>query len=301
MGVRAELSTQWRNGGSLVRLLLINVGVFLLIHAVGLMFFIVQRPEPDLLRWLASTSDLGLLARSPWTVVTYMFTHYDLFHLFFNMLMLWFSGRLFGDLLGGKRLAGNYLLGGLAGLALYIISFNLFPAFTRFAAGSSILGASAAVMAVFVGIAAYSPDLVVNLLFFGQVRLKWLALIYVAIDLISLKQMSNSGGHIAHLGGALYGYLAAVQLKRGGGDWSLAFVLGLERIAGLVPRFKRERMRVARGGRPRVRVMRDEEWNASRRARQERIDAILDKISRSGYDSLSKEERDTLFKASHEK
>jgi membrane associated rhomboid family serine protease len=300
MGVRDELSMQWRNGGSLVRLLLINVGVFLWIHAIGLVFFIIQYPEPDILRWLASTSDLGRLVRTPWTVITYMFTHYDVFHLFFNMLMLWFSGRLFGDLLGGKRLAGNYILGGLAGLALYIISFNLFPAFTRFAAGSSILGASAAVMAVFVGIAAYAPDLEVNLLFFGRVRLKWLALIYVVIDLISLKQMVNSGGHIAHLGGALYGYLAAMRLKRSGGDWSLAFVQALERMAGFLP-IRSRRLRVAKSGRERVRVMKDEEWNASRRARQERIDAILDKISRSGYDSLTKEERDTLFKASHEK
>ena len=124
MGLRDELSTQWRNGGSLVRIILINVGVFLWIHAIGLIYFLFQRPEPDLLRWLMSTSDLGRLARTPWTVITYMFTHFEVFHLLFNMIILWFGGRLFADLLGGKRLTGNYNLGGLSGLALYIISFN---------------------------------------------------------------------------------------------------------------------------------------------------------------------------------
>ena len=300
MGVRDDLAMQWRTGGTLVRLLLVNIGVFLGIHIVGLLYFITGHTEPDLSRWLRSTSDLDTLIRTPWTVVTYMFTHEGLMHLFFNLLMLYFSGRLFGDLLGGKRLLGNYLLGGLAGLALYIISYNTLPAFERFAAGSTILGASAAVMAVFVGIAAYQPDMVVNLLFLGPVRLKYVALIYVVIDLISVRQGANSGGHIAHLGGALYGYLAAGQLKKGS-DWSGGFVDLLERI-GSVFSFKRgSKLRVAKSGRGRVTVAADTAWNASRKAKQERVDTILDKISRSGYDSLTKEEKDFLFRASHEK
>ena len=300
MGVRDDLAMQWRTGGTLVRLLLLNIGVFLCIHLIGLLYFITGHAEPDLSRWLRSTSDLDSLIRTPWTVITYMFTHEGLMHLFFNLLMLYFSGRLFGDLLGGKRLLGNYLLGGLAGLALYIISYNTLPVFERFAAGSTILGASAAVMAVFVGIAAYQPDMVVNLLFLGPVRLKYVALIYVVIDLISVRQGANSGGHIAHLGGALYGYLAAGQLKKGS-DWSGSFVDLLQRI-GSVFTFKRgPKLRVAKSGRGRVTVAADADFNAGRKAKQERVDTILDKISRSGYDSLSKEEKDFLFRASHEK
>lgn len=299
MGVRDELTMQWRTGGTLMRLLLLNIGVFLLIHLIGLLYFMTGNAEPDLTRWLRSTSDLHTLARTPWTVITYMFTHEGVMHLLFNMLMLYFSGRLFGDLLGGKRLLGNYLLGGVAGLALYVISYNTLPVFERFAAGSTILGASAAVMAVFVGIAAYHPDMIVNLMFFGPVRLKYVALVYVLIDLISVRQGANSGGHIAHLGGALYGYLAAGQLRKGH-DWSLGFVGLLERISGLFRSARRSPLRVAKSPRERVRVTSDTDWNAGRKAKQERVDAILDKISRSGYDSLTKEEKDFLFRASHE-
>ena len=300
MTLRDELTMQWRTGGALTRLLLVNIGVFLAIHLVGLLFFLTGNAEPDLTRWLRSTSDLPMLLRTPWTVVTYMFTHEAVFHLFFNMLMLYFGGRLFGDLLGGKRLLGNYLLGGLAGLLLYIISYNTLPAFERFAAGSTILGASAAVMAVFVGIASYQPEMVVNLMFFGGVRLKYLAIIYVVIDLISIRQGGNSGGHIAHLGGALYGHLAAQQLKKGK-DWSLGFVRVLDRIGALFTFKRAGRMRVERVSRRKAHAMADAEFHASKRAKQERIDAILDKISRSGYDSLSKDEKDILFRASHEK
>lgn len=296
MGIRDDVSMHWRTGGATVRLILINLGVFLLYHAVGLVLFLLGLKEPDLLQWFMATSHLPTLALRPWTVVTYMFTHEAVFHILFNLLMLWFSGRLFEDLLGPRRLVGNYLLGGLFGLALYVLAYNLFPPFQRFAAGSTILGASAAVMGVFIGIAAYRPDMVVHLLLFGAVRLKWIALIYVAIDLISIRQGSNSGGHIAHLGGALLGYLTAVQLKRGR-DMSVAFIGLFEGAWDLLSGRKARRLKVAHRGR--VAVMADE-VPTHKRDKQARVDAILDKISRSGYDSLSKEEKDFLFKASHD-
>ncbi|MBL8010035.1 MAG: rhomboid family intramembrane serine protease [Flavobacteriales bacterium] len=296
MGIRDDVSMHWRTGGAAVRLILINLGVFLVYHAVGLVLFLTGTPEPDLLKWMMATSHLPSLALRPWTVVTYMFTHADVFHIFFNLLMLWFSGRLFEDLLGPKRLLGNYLLGGLFGLALYVLAYNLFPPFQRFATGSTILGASAAVMGVFIGIAAYRPDMVVHLLLFGAVRLKWIALIYVVIDLVSIRQGSNSGGHIAHLGGALLGYLTAVQLRRGR-DIASAFIGWFEGAWDLLSGRKARRLKVAHRGR--VAVMADQA-PAHKRDKQARVDAILDKISRSGYDSLSKEEKDFLFKASHE-
>lgn len=293
-GLRNDLMTQWRTGGMLTRLILINVGVFLTFHLIGLIFFLFGTAEPDLMRWLMSTSHLPTLATRPWTVLTYMFLHGDLFHIFFNMLVLYFAGRIFQDLLGGRRLLGNYLLGGLLGLALYVLAYNTLPVFQRFAMGSSILGASAAVMAVFIGIAAYRPDLVVNLLLLGPVRLKYIALVYVVIDLISIRHGANSGGHIAHLGGALYGFVSARQLARGN-DWSLRFVELLDRIAGSFRRRKGSRLRVSHRSAQRSR--REAE---GRREKQARVDAILDKISRSGYDSLSKEEKDFLFRASND-
>ena len=279
----------------LMRLILLNVGTFVVLRLLDLVFFLFGAEGPDLSRWLMSTSDPALLLRTPWTVVTYMFTHWDLFHIFFNLLILWFIGRIFEDLLGGKRLLGNYLMGGFTGLALYVLSYNFLPAFERYAQGSTIMGASGAVMAVFVGLATYRPDLRIHLLLFGAVRLKWLALIYVTIDLIGIRQGGNSGGHIAHLGGALYGYLAARQLTKGR-DWSLTVAEAIGAIGrGLTPR-KGARLKVAKRPSRDIRE-RDAEHRSAQRDKQARVDAILDKIGRSGYDSLSKEEKDFLFKA----
>lgn len=290
----ADLKTQWRTGGMVVRLILVNVAVFVLLHLIDLPFWAMRRDGPDLLRWLVGTSNVSALAHRPWTVVTYMFTHWEFMHIFFNMLMLWFMGRLFEDLLGGRRLLGNYILGGLAGFLLYLVSYNGLPVFEGYAEGSSILGASAAVMGVVVGIAAYRPDYEVRLLLFGIVKLKWIVIVLVVIDLVSVRTSGNSGGHLAHLGGALYGFLASTQLRQGS-DWSLGFVNFLDKLRSPFMR-KGPRLRVAK--RPsRVTVDKDAAFNAAKRDKQARVDAILDKISRSGYDSLSKDEKDFLFKA----
>ncbi|MBK8497916.1 MAG: rhomboid family intramembrane serine protease [Flavobacteriales bacterium] len=294
MGLIDDLKLQWRNGGMVVRLLLINAAVFVALHLIDLPFWAMRREGPGLLGYLVSTSNLHALPWRPWTVVTYMFTHWEFMHLFFNMLMLWFMGRIFEDLLGGKRLLGNYILGGLAGFAFYLISYNLLPVFDGYADGSTILGASAAVMGVLLGIATYRPDYEVRLLLFGTVKLKWIAVVLLVIDLVSVRSSGNSGGHLAHLGGAAYGILASMQLRQGR-DWSLAFVNLLDRMRSPFMR-KGPRLRVEK--RPgRAASERDAAFNAAKRDKQARVDAILDKISRSGYDSLSKEEKDTLFKA----
>lgn len=296
MGFQDDLQRQWRSGGMVVRLILVNAAVFLLLRVIDLPFWMMRSQGPEILPWLWSTSNMHALLYRPWTVVTYMFTHWDLMHVFFNMLMLWFLGRIFEDLLGGKRLLGNYILGGLSGFLLYLLGYNFLPVFQDYADASTILGASAAVMGVLIGIAAYRPDLEVHLLLFGAVKLKWIALALLVIDLVSVRSGSNSGGHLAHLGGALYGYLASMQLKRGS-DWSLAFVNGLSAIGNVFKRNKGPRLRVEKRPAPGA-TRTDASFNAAKRDKQERIDAILDKISRSGYDSLSKEEKDLLFKES---
>jgi membrane associated rhomboid family serine protease len=294
MGAREDIERQWRHGGVLVRLIIVNVAVFLVYHAVLFAFHLVGAEQPGLITYLASGSFLPWLMRRPWTVVTYMFTHEAPMHLFWNMVMLWTSGRLFADLLGERRLLGNYLLGGLSGFALYALCANV-AGLQRYAGSDVILGASAAVMGVFIGIAAFRPEMEVHLMFFGAVRLKYLAFIVLLLDLIGIRQGNNTGGHIAHLGGALYGYLAATRLKQGS-DWSLRFVDALARLAGV---FARPRMRVAKSSKRRMAVYATEGTDG-KRARQERVDSLLDKINRSGYDSLNKEEKDFLFRASNE-
>lgn len=300
MTIHDEIRLQWRTGGAVKRLLFINIGVFLVVQAVGLIGVLSQHPwwEEQVLEQLMGSGFPGVLLRHPWTVITYMFTHQGVMHILWNMLMFWFSGQLFQGLLGERRLVGNYLLGGIAGFAVYFLG-GMLPPDVNPGAGLPILGASAAVMSVFIGIATYQPDMEVGLMFAGQVKLKWVALFMLAIDLIAIKQGDNTGGHLAHLGGALYGFLAATKLKQGS-DWSLAFVNGLVRIGGLFRGNRGPRMRVAKRMEQRRRLVPDEDLNAARKQKQDRVDAILDKISRSGYDSLSKEEREFLFKASKE-
>lgn len=284
-----------------VRLILINVAVFLALFVIQLIMLGVAGTrigaeamrEYYVVQWLRSTSNLGELLYKPWTVFTYMFLHADIGHIFWNMIMLWFGGRMFQDLLGDKRLLGNYLLGGLCGFVLFVLSQNLFPGIHG-GYTSGIQGASAAVLSVFVGIAAYRPDMIVNLILIGPVKLMYVAAVFVLLDFIGIGS-GDGVAHEAHLGGALYGFLAAQQLKRGN-DWSLGFVNFLERIWPFGRR-RTPKLRVEKSF-TRSAQRSDEAFNSTKREKQARVDGILDKISRSGYDSLSKEEKDFLFKAS---
>ncbi|MBX2973715.1 MAG: rhomboid family intramembrane serine protease [Flavobacteriales bacterium] len=304
MGIQDDLRMQWRTGGMVVRLLLINAAVFLGLLAIQLVLIGVAGDRMSALalrelyvvQWLRSTSDLGALLWKPWTVFTYMFLHTEIGHIFWNMILLWFGGRLFRDLLGDKRLLGNYLLGGLSGFALFALSQNLLPGLHG-GINSGIQGASAAVLSVFVGIAAYRPDMIVNLILIGPVKLMYVAAVFVLLDFVGIGS-GDGVAHEAHLGGALYGFLAAQQLKRGN-DWSLGFVNFLERLWPFGKR-RASKLRVEKSFVGRT-PKRDTDYNANKRAKQARVDGILDKISRSGYDSLSKEEKDLLFKASNGK
>ena len=302
MGLQDDLKMQWRSGGMVVRLILINVAVF-----VGLVLAYLlllpsggSGPMAEVLRdgyivqWLRSTADMKVLLYRPWTVVTYMFTHTGLGHIFWNMLLLWFGGRMFQDLLGGKRLLGHYLLGGLSGFVLFALASNLMPGLHGGASGPGIMGASAGVLSVFIGIAAYRPDMVVNLILIGPVKLMYVAAVFLLLDLVGIGS-GDGVAHEAHIGGALYGYLASRQLTHGR-DWSLGFVNALE---SLFTPFKRKRSKLRVEKRfSHSTVRSDESFNVAKKNKQARVDAILDKISRSGYDSLSKEEKDILFKAS---
>ncbi|MCB0763766.1 MAG: rhomboid family intramembrane serine protease [Flavobacteriales bacterium] len=300
MSVQDELRTQWRAGGMVVRIILVNVAVFLALLLAYLLFLIPAGGRGDVamalrdhyvVQWLRTTSDLGDLLIRPWTAITYMFTHTGVGHIFWNMVMLWFGGRLFQDLLGGKRLLGHYLLGGLAGFMLFVVINNIIPGVPY---KPVVLGASAGVMSVFIGIAAYRPHMMVNLILIGPVKLMYVAAVFLILDLSGIGT-GDGVAHEAHIGGALYGLLAARQLARGK-DMSLGFVNGLERITAGLFRKRGPKMRVEKRY-TRSAAGSDAAYNASKKAHQARIDAILDKISRSGYDSLSKEEKDILFKA----
>lgn len=294
-----ELKREFRQGSVLIRLIFINIAVFLAINIAALVFWLLNIPANSgcfeevffLTYWISVPADLPQLLMRPWTLITYMFTHEGLMHILFNLLVFYFAGKIFLMYLNEKRLLSTYIFGGLAGALFFILSYNIFPIFNESVDCAICLGASASVMAVMIAIATFVPNLEVSLILFGSVRLKYIAIIYVVVDIISIKS-GNAGGHIAHLGGALWGYFYIQQYKRGR-DLSFSFNKIVDSISAI---FKRSRMRVEH-----KKPVSDSEYNKDKAKRQKKIDEILDKISKSGYDSLSREEKDFLFKASNNK
>ncbi|RZL19975.1 MAG: rhomboid family intramembrane serine protease [Pedobacter sp.] len=220
-----------------------------------------------------------------YTIFTYQFFHDGFFHVLFNMLWLYWMGRIFLDFLKPRQFHFVYLVGGLLGGVLFAVAFNIFPVF-RNAFDATIIGSSAAVMAIVVATATLVPNYSISLLLFGEVKLKYLAIAYVVLDLIG-STSANAGGSFAHLGGAFFGF-AYIKALQSGTDWSAIFK-------------KRPKLRVVNNKQQSSRND-DAKRSASRKNEgyvdQREIDEILDKISKTGYDKLSKEEKETLFKAS---
>ena len=287
-----QLSSFLKSGSLLSVIIIINVALWLLMLLFPLVDYLYASPagtsEAGWLEWFALSSEWEVVMRRPWTLLTYMFLHSGFWHILFNMVMLYFGGVMFNRFLGTRRFGWVYFLSGLFGALLFLLVYNLFPVGQIH---TSILeGASAAVLGVFIAVAVYAPDETVGLWAVVRtipVKMKYLALAFIVIDLLSIPA-SNAGGHIAHLGGALFGWLYVVALrwnsKRGGSRPKLKIKHK--------PRKKASKERNSGGGRP----MSDEEYNRRRAADQKRVDAILDKISKSGYENLSKEEKEFLFR-----
>ena len=275
--------------GILPRLILINVAVFLLVYIVNLTFWLFKIGHDGeflspLTRLLAIPADLNILLSKPWTIITYMFLHEGFFHLFFNMLVLFFGGQIFLQYLSSRKLLSTYIAGGISGAVFYVLAYNVFPVFYDIAPMSVALGASASVLAILVAIATYVPQYTVQLVLIGPVKLKYLAIIFVVLDFFSI-QGNNPGGHIAHLGGALWGLLYILMLKNGTDIYSF------------FNQFYSSNMRVKPGSKKSVKSMTDEEYNHYKNKEQELIDQILDKIAKHGYKSLSSKEKEVLFKS----
>lgn len=297
-----DIKYAWHRGDITIRFVFANIAVFLALTLLRIFGFFFQT---DLLGavmpWISGTASPGGILIKPWTLVTYMFVHVGVWHILGNMIILYFSGRIFADFLNARRFTAVYFLGGIAGFLVFFAAFNLFPVFRG--SESIIYGASASVIAVLTAIATYAPNMVVRLILLGNVKLKWIAIFFVAIDVLFLDG-SNTGGRIAHLGGAAFGYFYSTALKNGN-DWAEPFwsVAGFFRdLVAPKPKMKvasskgnRAAGKAATSGRSGASSGKSKKEAA---AEQEKIDAILDKISQSGYDSLSKEEKAFLFKAS---
>ncbi|MDP4266475.1 MAG: rhomboid family intramembrane serine protease [Bacteroidota bacterium] len=285
-----EIKESFRTGTNLNKLLLINVGVYLIIKIIGVICFLFRMPSFDsfVISWFAVPSNVIELMYKPWTIITYMFLHIEFLHILFNMLWLFWFGKIFSEYLGENRLIPTYILGGLAGAILYILAYNIFPVFRESLPFSVAMGASASVLAIVLATAAYIPEYSIQLMFIGNVKLKYIAIFTVVLDLLSISG-GNPGGHIAHLGGAFWGYIYILQLKKGY-DIS-AFFNNIFRKRQYIKKVKPQKSR----------IVTDEEYNYNKAQQQKRVDQILDKISKSGYQSLTKEEKEFLFNASGKK
>lgn len=291
-----DLKEAFRRGNVFIQLIYINVGVFIATTLIHILLQLFNRSAAGIFELLALPASFTRFIFQPWSIITYMFMHAGFMHVLFNMLWLYWFGQLFLYFFSGKHLRGLYLLGGICGGLLYMISYNVFPYFRPMAEISTMVGASASVLAIVVATAYREPNYPVRLLLFGTVRLKYLALIVVLTDLLFITS-ANAGGHIAHLGGALSGLWFASSLGKGK-DITVWINKALDGIASLFSKKtyqRKPKMKVHYGNYSREQ---DYQYNARKKAQSEEVDRILDKLKKSGYESLSTEEKKSLFDAS---
>ncbi|MCQ2263140.1 MAG: rhomboid family intramembrane serine protease [Bacteroidales bacterium] len=270
----------------LSNLMLVNIAVWVLMLAVKILVLVgsslmgnpihLQAFYYDV---FAFHTDYYLALSRPWTIITSLFVHAGFWHLFFNMLMLYVLGKFFLQYKSGKQLLATYLIGGVAGNLLYLLAYHVFPVFAGVVSQSCCVGASGAVMAIMFAVTVYRPHHPINLWFLGRLELKWVALVFVVIDLLGVAG-GNAGGHFSHLGGAIYGTLVALWYLYAG------------KIFNRKPKRKKPKFYYSNTS---SRPVSDADFNAQKKRDEERVDAILDKISKDGYGALTTEERDFLY------
>lgn len=275
-----DLKYRYKKLDILSQLIVIMILCFAAPFIINTILFLFDLSGFSIISIFDVSPSFGDLLFKPWSLITYGFFHVDLWHLIGNMIILYFSGRVVLDLFGKDKFIKIFIIGLLSGSVIYLLSYNIFPVFSGHK--PSMIGASAGVMAVFIFLASYTPNFTFRLILF-DVKIMYLALFLVIMDLIQIP-VGNSGGHLAHLGGAVWGYYYHNQIKQGRdiGQWVMNFLKTLL--------FKKRKVK---------RVYKKKSFKTSSKSNvdQQKIDLILDKISKSGYDSLTKSEKDTLFKA----
>ena len=268
------------------KIILINVICFVLPLFFKTILYLFNIPSNYFIGLFELSSSFKDLIFKPWTVFTYGFLHSGFFHLFWNMYLLYFSSSLLLNLFNQNIFLKLYFLGIFIGGFTFILSYNFFPVFQN--ANPYMVGASAGVMSIFIFISTYSPDLEVRLILFN-VKLRYLGIAFVLLDVIQIPY-GNSGGHIAHLGGAFYGFIYAQRLQKGV-DIGLPFENLIIWTSKLF--YSKSKLYTVHKNEVKLKTKKNK---ISIEKNQKKIDEILDKISQSGYDSLSKEEKDFLFK-----
>ncbi len=303
MNFKEVYSKYFLQASVLHKLIIVNVFVFVLFSVLGTLSFLLKIDLSFIENWFAFTHDLFGYMVKPWSLVTYSFLHDGLGHLFFNMLLLYLFGEVFLNIHNGRRFLNVYFLGVIFGALLFMVAYSLFPVFEE-VNRSTMKGASAGVSAVMVAAAIQSPNYSFRLLFIPvNIKIWWIVGALLLRDVISI-QYGNAGGHFSHLGGALIGYLYMVQLQKGNDigkpvesfmDWAVSLTKPKEKtVLKTVHKAKKTKKNSSSNASS---IKKTTLSRQTKTPTQAQIDAILDKISKSGYESLSKSEKDFLFKA----
>ncbi len=280
------LTYKYKTADMVIKLIIINSVLFLIFRLVG---FFMQITPREITQWLTLPEGASEFITQPWSFITYSFIHFGFFHVLFNMIWLYMFGRIILNVFSGKRLLTIYLLGAISGGMLFVLSYNLFPVFEN--QRGFLLGASGAVTALMAFIATYSPNTQLRIFMFN-IKLWHIAVFLIVADLVRISTSDNAGGLLAHLGGAIFGYIYAIQLAKGNdiGKW---FEHILDWFTDLFRSRKQKPFKKVHRTPPKSSGVKE----VNKTEHQRKVDAILDKIGKSGYDSLSKAEKDFLFKA----
>ena len=269
-----NLKREFGIANMLNKLIYINVFSFLVLNIFSVIFSLLLIDISSIKELLMLPSSTEEVIKKPWSLISYMFIHDNFIHLLFNLIWLHFGGKLFLQYLNQKQLLYTYILGGLFGGILFIIAFNNLPALIPYSENAKALGASASVLAIFFAIATYIPNFQVSIPFIGFIKLKHIALIYIILDFLNIPN-GNAGGHIAHLGGAIFGFFYVKQFtQKSAKNKQNQFLSYLKNIFN----FQKSKNK--------------------KNYKMKEIDLILEKISKSGYNSLTKIEKELLFKSS---
>ncbi len=286
MTFKEQFNIRIQQLNSAEKLILINVVCFVLPMLIKTVLFLFNISSTNFINWFELSASWIDLPTKPWSIITYSFLHSGFFHLFWNMYLLFFSSKLFLNLFPSNTFFNVYFLGVVVGGITFILSYTFFPVFQN--SSPVMIGASAGVMAVFIFMSTYSPDLEIRLILFN-VKLRYLGIAFLLLDVVQIPY-GNAGGHLAHLGGAILGFYYVKQLKNGK-DIGKPFKNFIDKIINIFRRKPKMRTVYKREKSQKIKKKVSDAGE-----KQKRIDRILDKISISGYESLTQAEKDFLFK-----
>ena len=280
MSIIKDLKYRYNTGNIVEKLIYLNVALFICTLLISVLQGLYKGEMNFIMEWFSLDNDINTLFRKPWSILSYGFLHAGFLHILMNMIVLYFIGNLFLEYFTEKQLLNFYILGTLFGGIFFLFSQNYFPLFEG--KSTVLVGASAGISAIFIGITTYIPNYQIKLRFIGFVKLWYLAAFWISLDILGLIG-SNAGGHFAHLGGALFGFIYVSRAS----NKEISF---LNNLWGMFSSKNKKMKTVYKSSTKRKNNVNNTNSN------QVKIDAILDKISKSGYDTLTKEEKDFLFK-----